>query len=166
MSENPEEAEVPADSSQSNKTLPRNAQRSRGRKFFQHLQPSFTVELPKRPTKIEFLDDNDPEKATIVRKKAREWVNQNRDKSKKARQKQQRSEATVKVDPEQSDEGQVVQVERMKSNKLVVTPSPLRTAGPCKIDPFSSLPDLGAKYNHILEYCELIHTFLYHTQVS
>jgi hypothetical protein len=155
MSEDPEKAEVPVHPSECSRTPARNAQRGRGRKFFQHMRPEFTVELPKRPTKIEFVAENDPEKATIVRKKAREWVNQNKDKTQNARQKQQRPKATIKNGGDQSDRGQVVHMERWKSAKLVITPSPLQTAGPRKKDPFSSLPDLGMEYNHMLEYCEL-----------
>jgi hypothetical protein len=154
MSEDPEEPEasVSGSTSQSSEAPPRNAQRGKGRKFFQQMQPSFAIELPRRPTRIEFLDENNPEKATIVRKKAREWVNQNRDQTKKARQKQQHSNTTAQDGKDQT--GKILKTENKKSKELVITPSPLRTSGPRKKDQFDSLPDMKIKYDHLMEFCK------------
>lgn len=53
---------------------------SKGRKFFQQMQPTFSIDVPTTTfTKLEFLDNFDPAKDTVVRKKAREWVNKNRE---------------------------------------------------------------------------------------
>jgi hypothetical protein len=156
MSKDHEEVEVPANTSPPSEGPQRNAQRGREREFFQRMQPSFAVELPKRPTRIEFLDDSNPKKATIVRRKAREWVNQNRDEAKKARQKHQRSKTTAKNYADRPDGSQDVQGWRQKSAGLVLIPSPLQTAGPHKNDPFDCLPDMGMKYGHLVEYCKTI----------
>jgi hypothetical protein len=154
MSEDAEEAKAPVSTSQSSEAQPRKAQKGRGRKFFQHVQPSFAVELPSPPTKIEFLDENNPDKATIVRKKAREWVNQNRDKSKKMRQKQQQPNTIVQDEKYRSSRVKDFKAEREKSQELAITPSLLRVAGSRKNDPFDSLPDMGIKYEHMMEYCK------------
>jgi hypothetical protein len=154
MSEDPEEVEAPVSTSQLNEAQPPKAQKGKGRKFFQHMQPSFAIELPKPPTMVEFLDENDPEKATIVRKKAREWVNQNRDKSKKTRQKQQQPRITVQDERERPSRVKDLKTEREKSQELMMTPSLLRVVGSRKNDPFDSLPDMGIKYEHMMEYCK------------
>jgi hypothetical protein len=154
MSEDPEEAEAPVSKSQPSEAQPRTAQKGKGRKFFQHIQPSFAVKLPSPPTKIEFLDENDPEKATIVRKKAREWVNQNRDKGKKIRQKQQKSSTTDQDEEYRLSRVKDLKAKKEKSQELAITPSLLRVAGSRKNDPFDSLPDMGIKYEHMMEYCK------------
>jgi hypothetical protein len=156
MSEDPEEAEAPISTSQLSEAQPRKTHKGKGRQFFQHMQPSFAVELPSPPGKIEFLDENNPDKATIVRKKAREWVNRNRDKSKKIGQKQQQPNTIVQDKKYRSIRVKDLKAEREKSQELVITPSLLWVAGSRKNDPFDSLPDVGIKYEHMMEYCKFI----------
>ena len=137
---------------QSNTTQKRMPQRGRGRKFFQQLQPTFAIELSRNTTKLEFLDQNDPAKDTIVRKKAREWVNKNRDITNQNRQKQLHMTGGNAVRKVEHVEDQDMQVQRRESNDPVVILSPLQAVRTRQFDPFNVLPDVGRKYDHIIEY--------------
>ncbi|KAF1996873.1 hypothetical protein P154DRAFT_305058 [Amniculicola lignicola CBS 123094] len=111
------------------------------RSFFQQVQPTFSISQP-TPT-LEFIDHSNPNRNLIVRKNAREWVNRK------------------KGIPTQERQGSN---DRSKSN----TPSPestqltrRRTISPAlnvfdvgtgRMDPFETLPDVGRKIDHILEY--------------
>jgi hypothetical protein len=129
-------------------------QRGKERSFFQQMQPTFAVEVPKRVTRLEFLDERDPRKDTIVRKKAREWVNQNKVNAKKSRPKQQQTRV---------DEARDIQPAEFHGtgsygwtfHEMVTTCVPLAAVGHT-FDPFNSLPNVGTKYDHILDYCESV----------
>jgi hypothetical protein len=120
------------------------------------MQPTFAVTLPRRNTKIEFLDESNPAKDTIIRKKAREWVNQNRDQGRKNRRKQKRAETEEKEPEAKPRDAQNMQLQRRKSEDPVLILSPLETVGTRQFDPFSTLPRVDTKYEHLLEYCKWI----------
>ncbi|KAH7385649.1 hypothetical protein BKA66DRAFT_511484 [Pyrenochaeta sp. MPI-SDFR-AT-0127] len=129
------------------------SQKGKGRKFFQQMQPTFAIDLPtmSTTTKLEFLDHSDPSKDIVVRKKAREWVNKNKEISKQNREKLSLSPAasttwTVKDDDETQKELQM----RRNSVQSVVLPSPLKLLGMDTLDPFNQLPNIGRRYDHII----------------
>lgn len=125
--------------------------RSKGRKFFQQMQPTFAVDLPRTTTRLQFLDENDPAKDTVVRKKAREWVNMNR---KLNRSKQKTSDD--RKSPEQSNEfrSSTNQLQRRRISDAAGMGSPTTTVGSHHLDPFNILPDIGRDYKNIIEFCE------------
>ncbi|KAF1915245.1 hypothetical protein BDU57DRAFT_518123 [Ampelomyces quisqualis] len=133
-------------------TSKRKPQTGNDRRFFQQMQPTFAVTLPRRHTKIEFLDESNPAKDTIIRKKAREWVNQNRDQGRKNRRKQRRTDTEVKEPEPKARDAQNMPLQRRKSEDPVLMLSPLETVGTCQFDPFLTLPIVGAKHEHLLEY--------------
>lgn len=126
---------------------------SKGRKFFQQMQPTFSIDVPTTTfTKLEFLDNFDPAKDTVVRKKAREWVNKNREITNlsgqaipKSRSKNSASKA--------EDEDKKKQLIRQKSTTPAVTFNPTKTVGASSVDPFGILPDIGRNFDHIIKYC-------------
>jgi hypothetical protein len=150
----PEEpVEEPTHNARPDDTSKRKPQKGNERRFFQQMQPTFAVTLPRRTTRIEFLDESNPAKDTIIRRKAREWVNQNRDPTRKGRRKQRRAE-TEGLEAIPAEE-QDTQPQTPKSNDTILTISPRQTVGSCQYDPFCSLPIVDAKYEHLLDYCEL-----------
>lgn len=151
-----EQGEDPVDAARPDDTSKRKPQRGNDRRFFQQMQPTFAVTLPRRNTKIEFLDESNPAKDTIIRKKAREWVNQNRDQGRKNRRKQKRAETEEKEPEAKPRDAQNMQLQRRKSEDPVLILSPLETVGTRQFDPFSTLPRVDTKYEHLLEYCKWI----------
>ncbi|KAH7095801.1 hypothetical protein FB567DRAFT_40404 [Paraphoma chrysanthemicola] len=134
-------------------TMPKpTPQRGKGRKFFQQLQPTFALDLPSTSVKLQFLDENDPAKDTIVRKKAREWVNRNRNMNVPNRPKQSRSKETVKASDVEEETETNMQLQRRWSNSSAERLDPLQGIGKGISDPFNVLPDVGRKYDHIIDY--------------
>ncbi|KAF1364685.1 hypothetical protein EJ07DRAFT_97035 [Lizonia empirigonia] len=125
---------------------------SKGRKFFQQMQPTFSIDVPTTTlTKLEFLDNFDPAKSAVVRKKAREWVNKNREITNlsgqaipKSRSKNSASKA--------EDEDQKKQLTRQKSTAPAAAFNPTKTVGASSVDPFGILPDIGRNFDHIIKY--------------
>jgi hypothetical protein len=135
-------------------TQKRAAQRGKGRKFFQEVQPTFAVELPITTTKLEFLDENDPGKSTIVRKKAREWVNKNKDASRKTKKKTQHPRIEDGGRVFDSAEDHDMQLQGRKSSPPFVKLDVLRAVGAGHLDPFNILPHVGRQYDHIIKFCK------------
>ena len=127
---------------------------NKGRKFFQQMQPTFSIDVPATTfTKLEFLDNFDPAKDTVVRKKAREWVNRNREASNPGGQgapKSRSKNAGLKAE----DESQKKQLTRRKSTVPTIIPSPSKAVGPSQVDPFGILPNIGRDFDHIIKYCK------------
>lgn len=129
-------------------------QRGKGRKFFQHLQPTFAIEVPTTTTTLQFLDEYDPKKDTIVRKKAREWVNKNRDVKNQDRQRQECLRAKNIDGTESKEEHNVMQLQQDNGTVVGTILSPVQGAGIRQFDPFNIFPDVGRKHNHIIEFCK------------
>ncbi|KAF1840827.1 uncharacterized protein K460DRAFT_294785 [Cucurbitaria berberidis CBS 394.84] len=129
------------------------SQKDKGRQFFQQMQPTFSIELPKNTvTKLEFLDHSDPDKDTVVRKKAREWVNKNKATSKHNRHVQWLSRAKmIKGVAKEADETRA-QLEMIKREEFVIVLDPHSAVNTKCLDPFNLLPDIGRNYDHILHF--------------
>lgn len=149
-----ETAEEPVERVRPGNTSKRKPQKGNERKFFQQMQPTFAVSLPRRNTKIEFLDESNPAKDTIIRKKAREWVNQNRDRSRKELKKRRRAEPEVKDQDVESAQDRLMRLQRESSDDPLLMLSPRHTIGTRQYDPFDSLPEITMKHEHLLDYCE------------
>ncbi|KAF2631959.1 hypothetical protein BU25DRAFT_136553 [Macroventuria anomochaeta] len=124
---------------------------NKGRKFFQQMQPTFSIDVPTTTfTKLEFLDNFDPAKDTVVRKKAREWVNKNRGISNlggQATSKSKSKNAALKAE----EEDQKKHLARCKSTIPTVILSP-RAVGASSVDPFGILPNIGRDFDHVIKY--------------
>lgn len=116
------------------------------------MQPTFAIQVPPTAVKLEFLDENDPAKDTIVRKKAREWVNKNREISNQSRRRATKSNSAGSTTPEPTVEEKETQVVRRKSNTPIVNFDPLSVVGSPYTDPFNVFPDIGRKYGHVVQY--------------
>ena len=149
-----EPADEPLESVRPSDTSKRKPQKGSERKFFQQMQPTFAVSLPRRNTKIEFLDESNPAKDTIIRKKAREWVNQNRDRSRKELKKRRRADPEVKDQEAESPQDRLMRLQRESSDDPLLVLSPRQTIGTRQYDPFGSLPEITLKHEHLLDYCE------------
>lgn len=129
---------------------------NKGRKFFQQMQPTFSIDVPTTTfTKLEFLDNFDPAKDTVVRKKAREWVNKNREISNlggQATSKSRSKNVALKAD----EEDQKKQLARRKSTTPTVIITSPKAVGASSVDPFGILPDIGRDFDHIIKYCKSI----------
>lgn len=125
----------------------------KGRKFFQHMQPTFSIGVPTTTfTKLEFLDNFDPAKDTVVRKKAREWVNKNREISNLSGSSPSKSRSkSVALTAEDDRKKQIV---RRKSVVLAAEGSP-QSVGASAVDPFGILPNIGRDFDHIIKYCKV-----------
>lgn len=122
----------------------------KGRDFFQQLEPTFSIAVPRNTvTKLEFLDHSDPAKSTVVRKKAREWVNKNREISKHV-QSTHASARTKKTRLEVKEAGEREETPDSKSETRTLSLSPPRTGS--IFDPFNLLPQVGRKYEHIIQF--------------
>jgi hypothetical protein len=130
---------------------------NKGRKFFQQMQPTFSIDVPTTNfTKLEFLDNFDPAKDTVVRKKAREWVNKNREISNlggQASSKSRSKKAALKTD----NEDQKKQLVKRKVAFPAVSIGSPRAVGASAVDPFGILPNIGRDFDHIIKYCESIY---------
>ena len=131
------------------------AQKGKGRKFFQQMQPTFSIDLPQTTTTtLEFLDHSDPAKDIVVRKKAREWVNKNKEISKQGHGGQaQRKAARLSREenkPDRNEDQQ--QLVRIKSEESVASLSPMVAASLESFDPFNLFPDVGRKYEHVIQF--------------
>jgi hypothetical protein len=159
--------EDPTHTTRPDDTSKRKPQKGNERKYFQQMQPTFAVTLPRRTTRIEFLDESNPAKDTIIRRKAREWVNQNRDQTRKGRRKQRRAETETEgreATPTEDIDTQVLQT--LKNDDTILTISPRQTVGSCQYDPFCSLPVVDANYEHLLDYCKFRSSRIYVCRIS
>ncbi|KAF2739966.1 hypothetical protein EJ04DRAFT_572689 [Polyplosphaeria fusca] len=125
----------------------------KNRKYFTQVQPSFFVQQP--VVQLEFLDNSDPTKGRVVRKKAREWVALN--KKKASTSGGRKREAPKRKDHAVQRTDSVVATRQGQSlsptGRRVVTPlGPLRDISGQKFDPFDVLPNVGRKIDHIVEY--------------
>ncbi|KAF2992939.1 hypothetical protein E8E13_000372 [Curvularia kusanoi] len=125
-------------------------QDNKGRKFFQQMQPTFFIDVP-TPTsaKLEFLDNFDPAKDTVVRKKAREWVNKNRELSSFSGPVTSKSRSKKHVSRRDVDEKK--QLVRQKTLVPAAVTGP-QTVAASSVDPFGILPNIGRDFDHIIKY--------------
>jgi hypothetical protein len=128
--------------------------RTKGRKFFQQMQPTFAVDLPRTETTLQFLDENDPAKDTVVRKKAREWVNMKRKTKKQDRGKQKHFEDRGTLEELIQAGSGTNQLQRRSSSGEIILVSPTTVVGSLQFDPFHILPDIGRDYKNIIDFCE------------
>ncbi|KAL6708511.1 hypothetical protein ACN47E_002774 [Coniothyrium glycines] len=131
----------------------------RGRKFFQQLQPTFSIDVPKQNiTKLQFLDDADPGKDAIVRKKAREWVNRNKElsmKTNEGRRRPLKGKSLVGDDDESVKLEKQVQQQVVKLEDTKLPTEPQQIIFTSATDPFSMLPSrdvVGRNYDHIIQF--------------
>jgi hypothetical protein len=152
MSQSQFQAEKPAASKQ------RSAQHGgvpgddKGRKFFQQMQPTFSIELENaRTTELEFLDHSDPRKSIVVRKKAREWVNKNKELSKQNRggKSQSNSKNLVFINTNAGEPKKAVAKRRIHEG---ISLDALQPVSLNEFDPFKLLPSVGRKYDHIIQF--------------
>lgn len=117
------------------------------------MQPTFSIDVPTTNfTKLEFLDNFDPAKDTVVRKKAREWVNKNREISYlgQASSKSKPRKVALRTD----EEDQKKQLAQRKVTTPTVVIGPAKAVGASAVDPFGILPNIGRDFDHIIKYCE------------
>ena len=130
--------------------------KNKSRRFFEQLQPTFTIDIPKHnTTTLQFLDHSDPSKDTLVRKKAREWVNKNKKISKKTQEIQSHEKGKMLIweDGEGWKQGKQMQVG--KTEDSISLGDPLRTIVTDAMDPFNLLPSpevVGRRYGHIIKF--------------
>jgi hypothetical protein len=124
----------------------------KGRKFFQQMQPTFSVDVsPSTKLDLQFLDNFDPTKGAVVRKKAREWVNKNREIS------SLRGQATSKT----RSKNAMSRTEEDQKKHLAKWKPPVSAAfspqavGANTVDPFGVFPNIGRDFGHIMKYCKL-----------
>ncbi|KAI8936315.1 hypothetical protein NX059_006731 [Plenodomus lindquistii] len=132
------------------------SQKGKGRKFFQQIQPTFAVDVPQtKAVKLEFLDHSDPAKDLVVRKKAREWVNKNKALSKQSGSgSKSQSRPGKKATSAESKHNNVVDVSGDGNTEVMQMP-PGEVVLPANIssfDPFGMLPQIGRKYDHIIQF--------------
>lgn len=129
---------------------------NKGRRFFQQMPPTFSIDVPTQTfTKLEFLDNFDPAKDIVVRKKAREWVNKNRENTNLSGQaipKSKAKNAALKAD----EEDQKKQLTQRKNTTPAVVFTPPKAVGANSVDPFGILPNIGRDFDHIIKYCKAI----------
>lgn len=122
----------------------------KGRKFFQQMQPTFSVDVSPSTSTLEFLDNFDPTKGAVVRKKAREWVNKNREISslRLATSKTRSKNAIPRTEDDQKK-----QLAKWKP-PVSAAFSP-QAVGANTVDPFGVFPNVGRDFGHIIRYCKL-----------
>jgi hypothetical protein len=131
----------------------RGAQKEKQRGLLHQMQPTFATEQPISTNTLIFLDENDPAKDKIVRKKAREWVNRNKERTKQIKKVQPDTRAKYEVQEVCTVDDQNAQLQKRKDNGFNVMGSVLRAMGGSQLDPFNILPHVGRKYDHIIEFC-------------
>lgn len=128
---------------------------SKGRKFFQQMQPTFSIDVPTTTfTKLEFLDNFDPAKDTVVRKKAREWVNKNREITNlggQATPKKRSKNSALQV----QEEDRRNKIVRRKSTTPALAFNLPKAVDASSVDPFGILPNIGRDFDHIIKYCKI-----------
>jgi hypothetical protein len=106
------------------------------RNYFHSVGPTFSITPPATQLQLQFLDNSDPAKNTVVRKKAREWVYRNKCRELTGQKK--------KVGPKE------------KSDQIEMVWKMVRNPGLGRVDPFDVLPSVGRKVDHIIDYCKSI----------
>ncbi|KAF2018983.1 hypothetical protein BU24DRAFT_405705 [Aaosphaeria arxii CBS 175.79] len=106
------------------------------RRYFEQVQPIFAVSSS--ATKLEFVDNSDPRKDLVVRKKAREWVHRNRETTRRNKGAQ---------NAKTQEAGAVTAWDIILSRR-----ASLKDPSSGRIDPFDMLPNVGRKVDHILEF--------------
>lgn len=144
------------DSSSTGQTRAAHMKDNKGRKFFQQMQPTFSIDVPTTTfTKLEFLDNFDPAKDTVVRKKAREWVNKNREISNLSGQASSKSRSRTKKSAfGVQEEDEKKQLARRRTTLHAIIPSP-KAVSASSVDPFGLLPNIGRDFDHIIKYCKV-----------
>ena len=128
----------------------RGMEKEKGRKFFQQIEPTFAVSVPTAPyTELQFLDNFDPGKDAIIRKKAREWVNRNKERTALNGRPKPKAKGNAEKAANEELEKQLAK-KRADSKALVASP---RTISASSVDPFGLLPNVGRNFDHIIKYC-------------
>lgn len=113
--------------------------------FFGQVSPSFSLDPEPRNLTFQFLEHSDPDRSTVVRKKAREWVNKSKEDAEKSK-------------------GRLQKRTKTQTSKLLQRKGPIlaRESGSVpgfimelrSFDAFGTLPKIQKDYNHIIQYCE------------
>jgi hypothetical protein len=140
-------------------TYAQSAQKEKRHPSFHQVQPTFVVEPPIPTNTLVFLSENDPAKDKIVRKKAREWVNRNKERSKGKKKNQQDTSAKLEVQDLGSVGGHNAQLQKRKTDETIFTGATLRAMVGSQCDPFNILPKVGRSYDHLIEYCTSSYLF-------
>ncbi|KAF1956266.1 hypothetical protein CC80DRAFT_72686 [Byssothecium circinans] len=135
---------MPGQRDDETKRRPTSTKKAPTRKFFNSVEPTFSIAQPKTQ-QLQFLDNSDPGKNAVVRKKAREWVHRN--KQQELAVKTKRAVAKKKYDGEVEFE---LRQERMP--QLDVLCDPLMNVAAGRPDPFETFPKVGRNVDHIIEY--------------
>ncbi len=121
------------------------------------MQPTFSIDVPTTTfTKLEFLDNFDPAKDAVVRKKAREWVNKNREITNLGTQTSSKSKRSAATRVE--DDCSKKQLAQGKSTTPTVVLASPKAVGASSVDPFGILPNIGRDFDHIIKYCKIVLT--------
>ncbi|KAF2637071.1 hypothetical protein P280DRAFT_138060 [Massarina eburnea CBS 473.64] len=139
----------PSSSSSSSFTSTSTTKKPPNRKFFHNVEPIFSIAQPKTQ-QLQFLDNSDPGKSAVVRKKAREWVHWNKQhelavKTKKTEKKSHCDEVEFEI--KGGGKGSVLQI--LKSEGV---PNPWMNVAAGRADPFDAFPQVGRNIDHIIEY--------------
>ncbi|KAF2120638.1 hypothetical protein BDV96DRAFT_271194 [Lophiotrema nucula] len=172
---------TPASATDQSHGKPRATNNKKTRKYFSDVQPTFMLQAP--PPKLEFLDHADPFKAEIVRKKAREYVNRNKDATRRRTGTGTGLTPSTNVWVPDSGYGRDKHAPHHVASPAVeattdvvhrrlglsgkgnvgITPpwlTPLDITL-SRFDPFNVLPDVGRPVNHIIEFSTYTGSGLY-----
>ncbi|KAF2189490.1 hypothetical protein K469DRAFT_700693 [Zopfia rhizophila CBS 207.26] len=117
----------------------------RDHKFFKTAGPAFTVAQPS--AKFEFVDNTNPKKDIVVRRKAREWVHRDKD-GKKCKEGPEDQNYPIK--------GQII-IHQEMCDLAQQSGHGILDVSTDRFDPFGVLPVPGTrKVDHIIEYCKLL----------
>ena len=120
-------------------------------KFFERLPPSFSLESRPKNLTFQFLDHSDPDRDKVVRKKAREWVNRNKEDAQKDQCQLRRK--PKKRNPDSADSNNAIrlveQATQQAQSLSLKKVTELRT-----FDAFNIFPGVQEDRYNILQYCE------------
>lgn len=112
--------------------------------YFKKVAPAFSLELQPKKITFQFLDHSDPDRSTVVRRKAREWVNKGKEEAEKNKEGKQRRAKTRFPRHVQGERIHVGQQSRSVPRSI----SELRS-----FDAFGTLPQTQKDCYHIIQYC-------------
>lgn len=152
------------------------SQKNKGRGFFQQMQPTFSI-APSQShvVTLQFLDHSDPHKDTVVRKKAREWVNRTKEQSRYNKglpPSPGSNSSNFSISPGSSRRvslspgikakklgkrkdvhvQNMQEIEWMLRRDQLISEKGLEAVGTASIDPFSVLPNVSREYRHIVQF--------------
>jgi len=113
--------------------------------FFRQVGPTFSAEPQPRSREFQFLEHSDPNRSTVVRRKAREWVNKSKEDAEKSKGRSQEKTKT-QISKRVQRKGPVFARE---SGSVPRSITELRS-----FDAFGTLPGTQKDCNHIIQYCQ------------